>query len=206
MKNAIALAAIAGIASAAAAQSGSLTIVPSASTIDSTMQTSFTLSVYADADLGANVLGVSFNLDAVGGAGIVNSMTAASPAWGATFQTGNDNGDGNYFNYGMGQLPFGVPAAESALGGAPVLVGTFTVDIAAMSAGQVDWSVAFLSGYTLQTYTGFTFYDDGAPDPAGGVYGGLAVSLGSASVNIVPAPSAMALLGLGGLVAGRRRR
>ena len=199
MKNAIALAAVAGIASAAAAQSASLSIVPSATTIDSTVTTSFTLSVYGDADFGTAFAGGEFGLSATGGS-MVNGMTGAAAAWGAGFQ--NDRGHagaGNHDGLVFGQLIFPPvlnPAPESALPG-PVLLGVMTVSIDASSAGVIDWSTAAGMGdFILEVF-----------DNGDASFTQLtSVDHGTARVNIVPAPSAMALLGLGGLVAGRRRR
>ena len=102
----------------------------------------------------------------------------------------------------FGQLifpPFIPPAAESALGNGPVLLANFAVTIAANSDGVVDWTTAGgLGSFVLEIFT-----DDGAD---GSFTQLTTVDFGGTSVNVVPAPSAMALLGLGGLVAGRRRR
>ncbi|MDF1809164.1 MAG: PEP-CTERM sorting domain-containing protein [Phycisphaerales bacterium] len=202
MKNAIALIAVAGIATVASAGGANLSIVASASTIDSTVSTSFTLAVYGDAT-GTAMAGGEFALTASGGAGIVTDMVGAAAAWGALGQEDlGHGGDGNYNGLIFGQLifpPFINPAADSMLGNGPVLLGNITVTIAADSAGVIDWSTAAGAGdFILEVFT-----DDGAA----GVFEQLtAVGHGSARVNVVPAPSAMAMLGLGGLVAGRRRR
>jgi len=202
MKNAIALIAVAGIATVASAGGANLSIVASASTIDSTVSTSFTLAVYGDAT-GTAVAGGEFALTASGGAGIVTDMTGAAAAWGALGQEDLGHaGDGNYNGLIFGQLifpPFINPAAESMLGNGSVLLGNITVTIAADSAGVIDWSTAAGAGdFILEVFT-----DDGAA----GVFEQLTdVAHGSARVNVVPAPSALAMLGLGGLVAGRRRR
>ena len=203
MKNALALIAVAGIASAATAQNGSLSMTSSAMTVDSTTTTSFTLSVYADADFGSAIAGGGFSLSAVGGAGIVTDMVGSTPDWAALgFQDNGHAGDGNYNGLIFGQLifpPFIPAAPESMLGSGPVLVGTFAVTIAADSAGVVDWSTGGGVGpFVLEVFT-----DDGG---AGTMTQLTDLDFGGVSVNVVPAPSAMALLGLGGLVAGRRRR
>ncbi len=172
-------------------------------TVDSTTTTSFTLSVYADADFGTAIAGGGFSLSAVGGAGIVTDMVGSTPDWAALgFQDNGHAGDGNYNGLIFGQLifpPFIPAAPESMLGSGPVLVGTFAVTIAADSAGVVDWSTGGGVGpFVLEVFT-----DDGGS----GVMTQLTdLDFGGVSVNVVPAPSAMALLGLGGLVAGRRRR
>jgi len=204
MKSTLALVAVAGLASAAAAQTGSLSITSSAATVDTTgAAATFTLSVWGDADFGTHISGGGFAMNAVGGAGVVTDMVASSAAWGALgFQDNGHTGDGNHAGMIFGQLifpPF-IPAdPASALGAGPVLLGSFAVTVAANSAGTVDWTTAGGVGdFILEIFT-----DDGA---AGSFTQLTAVTHGAASVNVVPAPSAMALLGLGGLVAGRRRR
>jgi len=197
MKNAITLAAIAGIASAAAAQTGALSIVPSDLVVDSTVQTSFTLSVYGNADFGTHVAGGEFAISATGGS-MVNAMTGDTAAWGALgLNDRGHTGGGNHAGLVFGQLifpPFIPPAAESALG--PVLLGVMTVSIDADSAGIIDFSTTNGLGFIMEIY-----------NEADGSFTQLtAADFGGAQVEIVPAPSAMALLGLGGLVAGRRRR
>jgi hypothetical protein len=211
MKNAIALAAVAGIASAAAAQSASLSIVASQSVVDSTMTSSITLSVYGDADFGTHITGAAFTMNAAGGAGVVDSMSQDGvAAWGALGEDDfGDAGDGNYAGTIMGQivfLPFIQPDAASALGNGPVFLGSFTVNIAAGSDGVIDWTV----GGGIGTFAIEIIDVNANPggNPPGEVTGVADANFGSARVvvNGIPAPSAMAVLGLGGLVAGRRRR
>ena len=202
MKNAIALIAVAGIATVASAQSGTLSIVASASTIDSTATTSFTLAVYGDADFGTAIAGGAFSLSASGGAGVVTDMVGAAAAWGALGEEDLGHAaDGNYNGLIFGQLifpPFINPDAGSMLGNGPVLLGNITVTIAADSAGVIDWTTGSAGDFFMEI-----FEDNGAD----GVFTQLSqVTQGTARVNVVPAPSAMAMLGLGGLVAGRRRR
>ena len=207
MKNTIVLAAVAGIASAAAAQSGSLTLVSSVDTIDSTASTSFTVSVYGDADFGTHIAGGAFSLANAGGAGIVADMAWANEAWGAGgLNDRGDGGEGNYDGVVFGQIiipAFGLlPSPDSALGDAPVLIGTFTVNIVAGSEGLIDWSTGAdgVSPFVLEIYNGD---DQSSTSLLNGDFQGH----GRSMVNVVvPAPSSMALLGLGGIVAGRRRR
>ncbi len=204
MKNAIALAAVAGIASAAAAQTATLNIVASQSVVNSQTTSSITLSVFASADFGTHIVGGGFALDATGGAGVVGAMAATPVAWGAgAANDRGDGGDGNYIGLVFGQTvfpDFGFPPnPASDFTGGEVLVATFSVEILAGSSGVVDWSTAVdaLSQFTLQIFDGG---DNSSTVPASFNFGS------TGAVNVVPAPSAMALLGLGGLVAGRRRR
>tara|TARA_R110002073_G_scaffold147687_3_gene300795 strand:+ start:122123 stop:122758 length:636 start_codon:yes stop_codon:yes gene_type:complete len=206
MKNAIALAAVAGIATAAAAQSGSLSIVASQATVDSTLTTSFTLSVYGDADFATHITGAAFNLNASGG-DMVTDMVASGAAWGGLgFEDQGHTGGGNTGMI-MGQitfLPFIAPDPASALGNGPVFLGSFAVTIAADSSGTIDWSLAGGIGTFALEVIDVNANPGG--NPPGLITQLASPDFGSVSVNVVPAPSAMAVLGLGGLVAGRRRR
>ncbi|MBO6513858.1 MAG: PEP-CTERM sorting domain-containing protein [Phycisphaerales bacterium] len=202
MKNAIALAAVAGIASAAAAQTATLNIVASQSVVDSTATTQITLSVYGSADFGTHIAGGAFSLSAAGGAGVVGGMAASAADWGAFGQNDRgDAGDGNHTGLVFGQLiapPFFPPSEDSNFTGGEVLLGSFVVDIIADSAGIVDWTVGAdpIGAFVLEIFD----------EADGSLTQVTAASYGSARVEVVPAPSAMALLGLGGIVAGRRRR
>ncbi len=195
MKNAVALIAVAGIASIAAAQNFSLSIDSSASMVAE--GGSFTLTVYGDADQGTNILGGAFSLTS--GSALVSSMAWTPAAWSA-FNTDNGYaGNGDYNRVVFGQLvlpPVFPPAAGSELGGA---IGSFQVNLAASGTGVIDFQlVADTGAFTLQTVDAVSgaLYDNSQGQ----------LSLGSASVTVTPAPSALALLGLGGLAAGRRRR
>ena len=204
MKNAIALAAIAGIASAAAAQSVTLNIVASQSVIaDSNITTQITLSVFGSADFGTHIAGGAFSLSAAGGAGVVGGMSATAADWGLFGQNDRgDAGDGNYVGLVFGQLiapPFFPPNADSSFVGGEILLGTFVVNIIAGSEGIIDWTVGAdpIGAFVLEI---FDEADGSLTQVTAAAYG-----TDRLEVN-VPAPSAMALLGLGGLVAGRRRR
>ncbi len=202
MKNTLALIAVAGIATVASAQSGSLSMTSSAASVDTSgAAATFTLSVWGDADFGTHIAGGGFALSATGGAGIVTSMGASVPAWGALgFEDNGSAGDGNYNAVIFGQLifpPVIAPSADSSLANGAVLLATFSVTAAADSSGVIDWSTADSGGdFVLEIFN----------DADSSFTRLTSVDFGGVSVNVVPAPSAMALLGLGGLVAGRRRR
>lgn len=201
MKKRVIFASVVGLASSAAAQTGGLVIVPSISTIDSTVSTTYTLSVYASADFGTHVFGGAFNMVNTGDAGIVTGMDFTHATWGAFGQ--NDfghSGDGNHDGIRFGQffIPgLTPPLADSSLANGDVLIGSFEVTVAANALGVIDWSTADNpgAGFILEIF-----------DEVSGTTTSLTASHGTAQVNIIPAPSSMALLGLGGLVAGRRRR
>lgn len=195
MKNAVALIAVAGIASVAAAQNFSLTVVPSTTSVAE--GGTFTLSVYGDADQGTHMLGGAFSLSS--DSALVDSMSWSNAAWSAFNTDGGDAGNGNYNEVIFGQLVIpGIfpPAAGSELGG---LIGSFQVNLAAAGAGIIDFQLNASTGpFSLQSVdsvSGALF------DNSNGQ-----LSLGSTRVTVTPAPSALALLGLGGIAAGRRRR
>ena len=191
MKNAVALIAVAGIASVAAAQNFSIDLTPSASSVAE--GTSFTVSVYGNADQGTHLLGGEFSL--VSGSGLIDSMSWSNAAWSGFTTDGGYAGGGDYNSVIFGQLvipPIFPPAPGSELGQA---IGSFT--ISGEGTGTVNFALTAGSPFTLEAVDSVS----GATQNDGG-----AISLGSVDISFVPAPSAMALLGLGGLVAGRRRR
>ncbi|MHA7812306.1 MAG: PEP-CTERM sorting domain-containing protein [Phycisphaerales bacterium] len=193
----IAFAAIAGLAAAASAQNFSLTIVPSSTMIDTTSgPVTFTMTVFGDADFGSHLLGGAFAVASSGDSDVVQSMAWTAASWSQFNTDGGDAGNGNYNQVVFGQLVIpGIfpPAPGSELGSA---IGSFEVTVDGM--GDVEFQLTAGTPFSLETVDsvlGDTMNDGGA------------ISLGSSGViSVVPAPSAMALLGLGGLVAGRRRR
>ena len=167
MKNAVALIAVAGIASVAAAQNFSLSMTPSVSqTVEGG---NFTVTVYGDADMGSHILGGAFGLSS--DSALIDSMTWSPAAWSAFNTDGGYAGNGNYNEVIFGQLV--IPVIDFQLVAS-------TGDFSLQSVDSVSGALA----------------DDSQGQ----------LSLGSASVTVTPAPSALALLGLGGLAAGRRRR
>jgi uncharacterized protein (TIGR03382 family) len=76
-------------------------------------------------------------------------------------------------------------------------------------ANGASWDIAAgapLEGFSRNSTTGAreaTWYGN-TTESAGSVKG--AVVVNGASIHIIPAPGSLALIGLGGLVAGRRRR
>jgi uncharacterized protein (TIGR03382 family) len=201
MKSTIALVAIAGFAAAASAgNSFSLSIAGAPASVDATAGATITVDIIGDASVGTHMLGGSFSMTS--GNAMVSGMTWTPAAWSAFNTDGGYAGNGDYNAVIFGQLvipgvpPFDVPAAGSEVGSA---IGSFQIMIAAGSAGVLDLTLNGQSPFSLETLdlaagTTANSTDDGS------------LSLNGASINVTPAPSAMALLGLGGLVAGRRRR
>ena len=206
MKKTVIMAAVAGLASGAAAQTASLSIVASQPTVDTTLTTSFTLSVYAESSIGTHVTGAAFNVNGFGSS-VVNSMTASSAAWGGLgFEDLGHDGNGSSGMI-MGQitfLPFIPPNAASALGNGPVYIGSFVVELAVETYVDYEWTL----GGGIGTFALEVIDVNANPggNPPGEITQITDVEFGSVAIRTVPAPSSLALLGFGGLVAGRRRR
>ena len=180
----VAIAAVAGLAVAASAQSVKLTFAATASEINVGDTVSWSVE--------ASFTGLS----ATGYFGGFNGDMLASD---------NSLGTAGNFNNLMGFE--GVPASANGadvnvnifnsalLGSDDQSLGVFfTFDVVAEAEGALSYSTAGIA--TL-------FNSDFIFDPAieFNVF-----PVNTDTVNIVPAPGALALLGLGGLVAGRRRR
>ena len=195
----IALVAVAGFAAAASAQNFSLSIAGAPMTVDTSAgSVTVTVDIIGDSDFGTHMLGGAFTLSS--GSGLVEGMSWAAASWSAFNTDGGYSGGGDYGQVIFGQLvipgvpPFDVPAAGSELGSA---IGSFQIVIG-QGTGIIDLSLAAASPFSLEVL-----------DLVGGTTAQSSngtLTLNGASINVVPAPSAMALLGLGGLVAGRRRR
>jgi len=190
MKSAIAIAAVAGLATVASAQNvGTVTLTSSAATVAS--GATFTVGVVVSDNISGNSV-FAFDVE-VSGTGdyttgaptahaSVFGFSGASTATGATGLGGSSDILG--------------PDLDPSLDGVTV----YTFQVTAGAAGLIDLSAA----------------DGGGPNAAmqWGVEGGIvilpadydSISFGSVRVTVTPAPSGVALLGLGGLVAARRRR
>ena len=188
-------ASLAGLASVASAQNFSLSLVPSAGTIEP--GGSFTLSVYGDADVGTHFLGGAFSLESNGSC--ISSMQWTNAAWSVFNTDGGFAGDGDYNEVIFGQIVIpGIfpPAPGSELG---ELIGSFTVQLdAGIGDFWIDFNLVGASPFTLETVdsvTGQTFRSSDGN-----------LTLGSASVGLIPSPGALSMLGLSGLLVSRRRR
>ncbi len=205
MKSALIFLAASGLASSAFGQSAMLSIVPSAATWDTTISTTYTLSVYAEVDFGTAIAGGEFAINGYGNAvPAVTSMVGESASWGALgFQDDGYAGNGNYNGMIFGQLifpPFLPPDEGSMIGSGPVLLGIITVTLEVDAGGVLGFSTAAGMGpFVLEIYT-----DDGG---SGTMTQLMDADIIHDSVTVmIPSPSTLGLLGLGGLVAGRRRR
>ncbi|MBO6739359.1 MAG: hypothetical protein JJ916_05825 [Phycisphaerales bacterium] len=195
MNNVILAAAIAGSASAASAQNFSLSIVPSTTIISPS--SSFTLSVYGDADVGTHLLGGAFSIDSNGDC--VQSMQWTPAAWSAFNTDGGYAGGGDYNQVVFGQLviPGIFPPAPGSENGS--LIGSFFVQMdPAIGDFSINFQLVAGSPFTLETVDAVT--GDTYQSSSGNL------TLGSATVSVIPAPGVVSLLGMGGLMCTRRRR
>ena len=198
MKKGIALAAVAGLATVASAQDFSYTVVAPA-TVDTRTATSFTVTVIASGP-GTHIAGGSFAVDGTDDAGAVSGMSWAAAGWSSINTDNGYLGNADYDQVIFGQLilpDFGFPPDPGSV--LPATVGTFTVSLTGGGAnGTVLFQLADAGGdFALETFND----DDDSFARDGG-----AINYGGSTTRVIPAPASLALMGLGGLIAGRRRR
>lgn len=192
MNNTVVYIAFAGLATGALAQDFSLSLV-GPTNIEGGVP--FEIEVYGDSTFGTHLAGGGFSLES--NSSLVNDISWVPASWSA-FNEDSEGylGNGNYGQVVFGQLllPFpglDTPGVGSELGG---LIGTYFVTI--QQLGHIDFNLVAASPFTLETIDIATF------ESAQDVDGTLTLN----GLSITPAPSSVALLGLGGLVATRRRR
>ena len=196
MKKGIALTAVAGLATVAAGQDFGYQVV-APSEVNLLTATSFTVTVIANGP-GTHIAGGAFVTNGSGDTDTVSGMSWAAADWSSINTDDGFAGNASYNQVIFGQLilpDFGFPPADGS--DLPAVVGTFTVTLSG-SEGVVEFQLADAGGdFALET---FNDDDDSFARDDG------AISYGSARVTIIPAPASLAMVGLGGLVALRRRR
>ncbi|GAB4384691.1 MAG: hypothetical protein Kow0022_08020 [Phycisphaerales bacterium] len=207
MKTAFALAAVAGIAVAATAQDFEIYMVAPAT---ANPGDTYTVEVWGSISGGAWVDGTSavagFGIDAVaadGAAGVASIGNQVFEAWASGFATPGTVSGADLVGSSGGQLAnlFGFlnPSIDMSN---PIRLFTFDVTVADGFAGTITYTPA-----NPNPNGGLSFYPvstDGASIIAPNDQG-TTLTLTGASTTVVPAPASLALLGLGGLVARRRR-
>ncbi|RMH24533.1 MAG: hypothetical protein D6692_12885 [Planctomycetota bacterium] len=191
----IALMAVAGLASVATAQTLSVELTFDDNSIAVGETTTATLTAYFTGHPAGAYMS-SINIDLIASDAVVAVSNVAAIAWnnpplgfdGAPFADG-----ANVRNVHAAQFSLIPPIVA----GSPLLITTFTVT--GTAAGTLSYSAVTID----QAPAPFTVTGGGFADPA--IQFGLD-AFSSETLTVTPAPSAMALLGLGGLVAGRRRR
>ncbi len=188
MKSTIAVAAVAGLATVASAQVGSVTLTAS-QTVASAGDL-ITISVYVDDD-GTTPGVFSFDI----------AVTSGDAGFSVS---GGPTPNGAVFGWAGAALANGA----TGLGGSTDIFGP-TFDAPLNGLAVYSFQIQYNGGEVT-----FTASDGAGPNPALQTVseGGLVLlpaayaSIDLGSVRITPAPSGLALLGLGGMIAGRRRR
>jgi MYXO-CTERM domain-containing protein len=190
MKKSIAILSVAGLAAAASAQPSNATFIIEASNDVSpgTPTTTITVSAAWDEQMEHVFSGANYDLVASDGeftsADLILMFTGNNPGTPAGSRV-------NGASIGQIHLPPAVPGMQ----GNPMALASY------------DWTTTDFTPRTVNLSTENTTQFRVTPLPGGttiDLLGGF--TAGSGSFNVVPAPSALALLGLGGLVAARRRR
>ncbi len=202
MKNVFAIAAVAALAGAATAQD--FTITAMAPTEVNPGET-YTVQFWGAVSGASFVDGVSaiagFGVDAMGSGSVAGVTTATIADWALGFGVPGTVNGANVEGISGGQLAnlFGIlnPGIDMSN---PILL--FSIDVTAGASGSITYAAG-----NPNVNGGLSFYPDNedgasivAPNDAG-----TTLSFISATTNIIPAPASIALLGLGGLVARRRR-
>jgi hypothetical protein len=188
---------LAGLSSAASAQNFSLTLVPSAQTIDTSAgAVTMTVTVIGDADVGVYMLEGAFGIQ-TDSASIID-MQWQPAIWSVFNKDGGYAGNGNYNQTLFAQLELGqpFPFPDSSLLGNPI--GSFQVTIAADQVGQAEMSILPGDPFTLLTYDRMAsrFYRSSDGN----------LTLNGTTLTFIPAPGAASLLAFAGVVVARRRR
>lgn len=191
-----AIIAVAGLASAAAAQSATVSLThDGGATVNIGDTVTWTLSVAFTGAVAAT--GVNMSIQGDNTLGSSSSMTYTA--------TNGGNNDGASNGAGIGFVSLTNSLFLEAFGGGaalrdnPLVIGTFS--FTAASAGTLTYGVSKGQATSAFVSVGLSAFADVEFATTGDVAG-----INVQSLNIVPTPASAALLGLGGLVATRRRR
>ncbi len=200
MNNAVCMLAVAGLVGAAGAQNFSLSIAGAPATIDTTAgAVTVTMDIIGDADVGTHMLGGSFAF--VSGHPLIEDIRWTPASWSSFNTDGGYDGNGNHNPVIFGQLvipgvpPFDMPAPGSELGQS---IGSFQIVIRQGIFGTMDFNLVAQDPFSLEVIdlvAGETYQSS-----AGNL------TLNGLAINVIPTPSSLAFLGLGGLAVLRRRR
>ncbi|MCW5768577.1 MAG: hypothetical protein KIT19_07820 [Phycisphaeraceae bacterium] len=205
MKKAIALFLVAGAASIASA-AGNLVLVGIPSAASTGPGGSVTVDLWAD---WTGVVGglslAGFKFDVIGNA----NGTLAGAVNNAGFNQGVNNGivsGSNLLDFGGGQLPPGFGGTYNAN---PAYLGSITFTDSGTAAANYTVSLSIVDyiapAGSLNVFIGASGTQSRSGLTSTSSTHTVQFEIGSFDV-IIPTPASMALLGLGGLVAGRRRR
>lgn len=138
----------------------------------------------------------SFTLNFSGGTSIGINPGFAGPAY-FVLRDNDPVADGFFISEGL-DFPSDIPLAQAGA------FGDFGVRFNVSYEGDTLGSLDIADAAGEYDYTGLTVFGMGVSD--GPVEDVLGIDFTSMSITVVPAPSGLAMLGLGGLVVGRRRR
>ncbi len=138
----------------------------------------------------------SFTLNFSGGTSIGLNPGFAGPAY-FVLRDNDPAVDGFFLSQGL-DFPSGMPLAQAGR------FGDFEASFSVAYPQDFLPSLDILDAVGFYDFTGLSVFGMGIDD--GPIEGVLGIDFVSMTISVVPAPSAMALLGLGGLVAVRRRR
>ncbi|KAA0214199.1 MAG: PEP-CTERM sorting domain-containing protein [Leptolyngbya sp. PLA3] len=202
MKSVFAIAAVAGLAGAALAQDFTIyAVAPASANVGDT----YTVEFWGQVEGGSFVAGTSaiagFGVDALGTGNVAAVSTATIATWAAGFGVAGTVNGANVEGISGGQLAnlFGFLNPNIDLSN-PIML--FSIDVTVGGFGDITYVAGNpnpnggLSYYPVST--------DGASVVAPN-HAGTTLTFISATTSVVPAPASLALLGLGGLVARRRR-
>tara|TARA_R110000782_G_scaffold30348_13_gene75628 strand:+ start:3347 stop:3988 length:642 start_codon:yes stop_codon:yes gene_type:complete len=138
----------------------------------------------------------SFSLDFSGGTSIGISPGFAGPAY-FVVRNNDPAADGFFLSQGP-DFPSDIPLAQAGV------FGDFGARFNVSYTGDTLDSLDIADAAGTYDFTGLTVFGMGVND--GPFEDVLGMDFSSMTITVIPAPSALAMLGLGGLVAGRRRR
>jgi hypothetical protein len=138
----------------------------------------------------------SFALNFSGGASIGLSPSFAGPAY-FVIRDNDPAVDGFFLSQGL-DFPSGLDLDQAGV------FGNFAAAFNVGYSGDTLSSLDILDAVGTYDFTGLKVFGMGVDD--GPFEGVLGIDFSSMTISIVPAPSALALLGLGGLTVARRRR
>jgi MYXO-CTERM domain-containing protein len=199
MKNTVLLIALAGFTTAASAEEFIMSMEGPAVVDGSGV---FTIDIIGDSTFGTHMLGGTFGI-VNSGDQVVTNMTWTPANWSSFNVDNGQAGGGNYNQVIFGQIflnlppPFdNMPAPGSELG---ERIGSFQITVDtdmgfwAIDLGFVTYDPFTLEAYSTDSQTSLFNTSEN-------------LILNGITVGSVPAPSALALLGLGGLAVSQRRR
>ena len=202
MKSVFAIAAVAGLAGAAMAQDFTIyAVAPAQVNPGDTYSVEFWGSIEGGSFVAGTSAVAGFGVDAMGSGNVAGVSTAHIGAWAAGFGVAGTVNGASVEGISGGQLAnlFGILNPTINMNN-PIML--FSIDVTAGAGGTITYVAGNpnpnggLSYYPVST--------DGAsvvaPNDAG-----TTLTFVAATTQVVPAPASLALLGLGGLVARRRR-